>query len=69
MRANGFGDAKTDIIPDMRFVAAIALLPVAAFAVTVEPLPPSEYADTEVSTNIVEVAIGTDANSVGNLVR
>ena len=53
----------------MRFVAALALLPMAAFAVTVEPLPPSEYADTEVSTNIVEVAIGTDANSVGNLVR
>ena len=28
------------------------LLPMAAFAVTVEPLPPSEFADTEVSTNI-----------------
>ena len=27
-------------------------LPVAAFAVTVEPLPPGEFADTEVSTNI-----------------
>ena len=70
----------------------IPLLPMAAFAVTVEPLPQSEFADTEVSTNIafaverpamtrieftvaldatptnnVEVAIGTDANSDGNL--
>ena len=27
-------------------------LPMTAFAVTVEPLPPSEFADTEVSTNI-----------------
>ena len=36
----------------MRFVAALALLPMAAFGVTVEPLPPSEYADTEASTNI-----------------
>ena len=76
----------------MRFVAALALLPMAAFAVTVEPLPPSEFADTEISTNIafvvdrsmmtrieftvaleatptnnVEVAIGTDENSDGNL--
>ena len=70
----------------------ILALPVAALAVTVEPLPTSEYADTEVSTNIsfvvdrsmmtrieftvaldttptnnVEVAIGTDGNSDGNL--
>ena len=36
----------------MRFVAILAILPVAAFGVTVESLPPSEYADTEVSTNI-----------------
>ena len=39
----------------MRFVAALALLPMAAFAVTVEPLPPSEFADTEISTNIAFV--------------
>ena len=39
----------------MRFVAALALLPMAALAVTVEPLPPSEFADTEVSTNIAFV--------------
>ena len=76
----------------MKLLAMIQFLPVAAFAVTVEPLPPSEFADTEVSTNIafvverpamtrieftvaldatptnnVEVAIGTDANSDGNL--
>ena len=70
----------------------ILMLPTAAFAVAVTPLPQGEYADTEVSTNIafaverpamtrieftvaldamptnnVEVAIGTDANSDGNL--
>ena len=54
-RASGSGDAKTDIIPGMRFVAALALLPMAALAVTVETLPPSEFADTEVSTNIAVV--------------
>ena len=37
----------------MRFVAALALLPMAALGVTVETLPPSEFADTEISTNIV----------------
>ena len=36
----------------MRFVAILAILSAAAFGVTVERLPPSEYADTEVSTNI-----------------
>ena len=36
----------------MRFGAIFAILPVVAFGVTVEPLPQSEYADTEVSTNI-----------------
>ena len=39
----------------MRFVAALALLPMAALAVTVETLPPSGFADTEVSTNIAFV--------------
>ena len=43
---------KTDIIPAMRFVVMFAILPAVAFGVTVETLPPSEYADTEVSTNI-----------------
>ena len=36
----------------MRFVARLAFLPAVAFGVTVEALPQSEYADTEVSTNI-----------------
>ena len=83
---------KIDIIRKMKLLAMILTLPMAALAVTVEPLPPSEYADTEVSTNIcfavdrammtrieftvaldatptndVEVAIGTDGNSDGNL--
>ena len=83
---------EIDIIREMKLLAMIPLLPMAAFAVTVEPLPQGEYADTEVSTNIafaverpamtrieftvaldatptnnVEIAIGTDANSDGNL--
>ena len=36
----------------MKRLAALMCLPVAAFAVTVEPLPLGEFADTEVSTNI-----------------
>ena len=36
----------------MKLLAMIPLLPMAALAVTVEPLPTSEFADTEVSTNI-----------------
>ena len=36
----------------MRFGAIFAILPVVAFGVTVETLPQSDYADTEVSTNI-----------------
>ena len=44
----------------MRFVAIIAILPAVAFGVTVETLPHSEYADTEVSTNIpFEVSFDT----------
>jgi hypothetical protein len=42
---------KTDIIRGMKLLAALMAFPVTAFAVTVEPLPPCEYADTEVSTN------------------
>ena len=36
----------------MKIVPLILLVPMMAFGVTVEPLPQSEYADTEVSTNI-----------------
>ena len=44
----------------MRFVAMLAFLPAVAFGVTVETLPQSEYADTEVSTNIpFEVSFDT----------
>ena len=46
----------------MRFWAIVAFLPVAAFGVTVETLQQSEYADTEVSTNIL-FAISFDALS------
>ena len=44
-----------DIIRCMRLLAAFVLLPAMAFCVTVESLPPSEYADTEISTNIAFV--------------
>ena len=40
----------------------MAVLPMAAFGVTVEPLPASDYADTEVSTNI-PLAVSFDAMS------
>ena len=40
----------------------MVILPVATFGVTVEPLPVSDYADTEVSTNIPFV-VGFDAMS------
>ena len=45
---------KDGIIRPMRFLATLVILPLVAFGktVTVEPLPPSEFADTEVSTNI-----------------
>ena len=36
----------------MRFLLMLAFLPTVAFGVTVGALPLSEYADTEVSTNI-----------------
>ena len=39
----------------MRLLAAFFLLPAMAFGVTVETLPVSGYADTEVSTNIAVV--------------
>ena len=53
---------KTDIISAMRFVAMFAILPAVAFGVIVETLPQSEYADTEVSTN-VPFAVSFDAMS------
>ena len=43
---------KTDIISHMRLLVAMMLIPVVAHGVTVEPLPLSEYADAEVSTNM-----------------
>ena len=46
----------------MRLLVAMAVLPVTAFGVTVEPLHVSDYADTEVSTNIPFV-VGFDAMS------
>ena len=59
-------------------LAMIPLLPMAAFAVTVEPLPQSEFADTEVSTNIafaverpamtrIEFTVSLDATPTNNV--
>ena len=48
----------------MKLLAMILILPVAAFAVTVTPLPPSEYADTEVSTNIAFVVDQADMTRI-----
>ena len=64
----------------MKPVALVALLPFVAFAraVTVSSLPPSEYADTEVSTNIsfvvdrsmmtrIEFTVALDATPTNNV--
>ena len=62
----------------MKLLAMIPLLPMAAFAVTVEPLPQSEFADTEVSTNIafaverpamtrIEFTVSLDATATNNV--
>ena len=62
----------------MKLLAMILLLPMAAFAVTVEPLPHGEYADTEVSTNIafvverpamtrIEFTVSLDASPTNNV--
>ena len=62
----------------MKLLAMILILPVAAFAVMVEPLPPSEYADTEVSTNMafvvdrsimtrIEFKVALDATPTNNV--
>ena len=59
-------------------LAMILFFPMAAFAVTVEPLPPSEFADTEVSTNIafaverpamtrIEFTVALDATPTNNV--
>jgi len=36
----------------MKLLLALTVLPMVALSATLSPLPPSEYADTEVSTNI-----------------
>ena len=53
---------KTDIICLMRLIAALLLIPTMARGVTVEPLPQSSYADTEVSTNM-PFAVSLDSMS------
>ena len=69
---------KIDIIQKVKLLAMVLIFPVAALAVTVEPLPPSEYADTEVSTNIafvverpamtrIEFTVALDATPTNNV--
>ena len=69
---------KTDIILNMKLLMAMVFLPMAAVAVTVTPLPPSEFADTEVSTNIafaverpamtrIEFTVALDATPTNNV--
>ena len=69
---------KIDIIRKMKLLAMVLIFPVAALAVTVEPLPPSEFADTEVSTNIafavdrsmmtrIEFTVALDATPTNNV--
>ena len=53
-----------DIIRCMRLLAAFVLLPTMAFGVTVETLPPSKFADTEVSTNIAFVVDRTEMTQI-----
>ena len=55
---------KTDAKRKMKSLALILALPMAALAVTVEPLPPSEYADTEVSTNMAFVVDRTEMTRI-----
>ena len=50
------------IIIKVKWVVVLAFLPMMAFGVTVEALPQSEYADTEVSTNI-PIAVRFDTMS------
>jgi len=51
---------KTAIIASMKLLAAFVLLPMMALGATVGPLPLSEFADTEVSTNLpFQVDFGT----------
>ena len=69
---------KTDIILNMKLLMAMVFLPMAAVAVTVTPFPPSEFADTEVSTNIafaverpamtrIEFTVALDATPTNNV--
>ena len=62
----------------MKLLAMILVLSMAALAVTVEPMPPCEFADTEVSTNIafavdrammsrIEFTVALDATPTNNV--
>ena len=46
----------------MKFLLVVLLLPVAAFAAALAPLPAPEFADTEAATN-VPIVVSFDAMS------
>ena len=69
---------KTDIILNLKLLMAMVFFPMAAVAVTVTPFPPSEFADTEVSTNMafvverpamtrIEFMVALDATPTSNV--
>ena len=69
---------KIDIIREMKLLVMILVLPLAALAFTVEPMPPCAYADTEASTNIafavdrstmtrIEFSVALDATPTNNV--
>ena len=78
MHKGRIATVKTDIILQVKLLMTLMVLPLAACAVTVEPMPPCAYADTEVSTNIafivdrammtrIEFAVALDATPTNNV--
>ena len=78
MHKGRIATVKTDIILQVKLLMALMVLPLAALAFTVEPMPPCAYADTEVSTNIafvvdrarmtrIEFSVALDATPTNNV--
>ena len=78
MHKGRIATVKTDIILQVKLLMALMVLPLAACAVTVEPMPPCAYADTEASTNIafvvdrarmtrIEFSVALDATPTNNV--
>ena len=78
MHKGRIATVKTDIILQVKLLMVLMVLPLAACAVTVEPMPPCAYADTEASTNIafvvdrarmtrIEFSVALDATPTNNV--